>query len=175
MAYEILFFLTLKESLVIILNEIAEKLRSTREAIGVSLDEVSNDLNIKIPILENIEGGNIGCFKDIFVLKNYIHDYAKYLGINPDDMINMFNEYLFEYTSKIPVKEIEQKIKEKQELEKTQEVRISSPYTDIKDKYKTKRFYLLYLLVAILIALSVFWAVKQITIDNKVVTMIKGW
>ena len=157
------------------MNEIAQKLRNTREAIGVSLDEVSNDLNIKVPILENIEGGNIGCFKDIFVLKNYIHDYSKYLGINPDEMVDLFNEYLFEYTSKIPVMEIEQKIKEKQELEKTQEIKdikVISPYTDIKDKYKSKSYYLLYILIVLLIAIAIFWAVKQITIDNKVVTMV---
>ena len=158
-----------------ILNEIAQRLKDTREAIGVSLDEVSNDLNIKVPILENIEGGNIGCFKDIFVLKNYIHDYSKYLGINPQEMIDLFNEYLFEYTSKIPVGEIEKKIKEKQELEKTQElkdIKVISPYTDIKDKYKSKSYFFLYLLVIILVALAIFWSIKQITIDNKVVTMI---
>lgn len=160
-----------------ILNEIAERLKSTRESIGISLDEVSNDLDIKIPILENIEGGNIGCFKDIFVLKNYIHDYAKYLGINPNEMVDLFNEYLFEYTSKIPVKEIEKKMKEKQELEKTQEIKelkVISPYTDIKDKYKSKSCFLLYIVVILLVALAIFWAVKQITVDNKVVTMV-GW
>lgn len=158
-----------------ILNEIAERLRNTREAIGVSLDEVSNDLNIKVPILENIENGNMGCFKDIFVLKNYIHDYSKYLGINPDEMVDLFNEYLFEYTSKIPVKEIEKQIKEKQELEKTQElkdIKVISPYTDIKNKYKKRSYYLLYVVVIILIALAIFWSIKQITIDNRVVTMI---
>lgn len=157
------------------MNDIAERLKNTRESIGISLEEVSNDLDIKIPILENIEGGNIGCFKDIFVLKNYIHDYAKYLGINPDEMVDLFNEYLFEYTSKIPVKEIEKKIKEKHELEKTQEIKelkVVSPYTNIKDKYKSKSYFLLYIIVVILVAIAIFWSIKQITVDNKVVTMV---
>ena len=53
----------------LILNEIGELLRTTREDSGVSIDEASNDLEIKTLVLENIEDGNIGCFKDIFVLK----------------------------------------------------------------------------------------------------------
>ena len=61
------------------MNEIGELLRTTREESGVSLEEASGDLEIKTLILENIEDGNIGCFKDIFVLKDYIYDYAKYL------------------------------------------------------------------------------------------------
>jgi cytoskeletal protein RodZ len=154
------------------LNEIGERLRSARELAGISLDEVSEDLNIKVPILDNMEQGNIGCFKDIFLLKEYIHNYSKYLGLSPDDMVNEFNEYLFEYTSKIPVTEIEKKIQEKQKLEDTQEIRIASPYTDDKRKYKSKNYIILYILVVILVALAIFWAVKMITIDNKVATMI---
>lgn len=154
------------------MNEIGERLMNARELAGISLDEVSEDLNIKVSILDNIEHGNTGCFKDIFLLKDYIHDYAKYLGLNPDDMINEFNEYLFNYTSKIPVTEIEKKIQEKQKLEATQEVRIASPYTDDKRKYKSKNYILLYILIIVLVALAIFWAVKQITVDSKVATMI---
>ena len=154
------------------MNEIGERLKSARELAGISLDEVSEDLNIKVPILDNMEQGNIGCFKDIFLLKEYIHNYSKYLGLSPDDMVNEFNEYLFEYTSKIPVTEIEKKIQEKQKLEDTQEIRIASPYTDDKRKYKSKNYIILYILVVILVALAIFWAVKMITIDSKVATMI---
>ena len=154
------------------MNEIGERLKSARELAGISLDEVSEDLNIKVPILDNMEQSNIGCFKDIFLLKEYIHNYSKYLGLSPDDMVNEFNEYLFEYTSKIPVTEIEKQIKEKQKLEDTQEIRIASPYTDDKRKYKSKNYIVLYVLVVILVALAMFWAVKMITVDNKVATMI---
>ena len=58
------------------MDEIGSTLKTTRESSGVSLEEASEDLKIKTLILENIEEGNIGCFKDIFVLKDYIYDYA---------------------------------------------------------------------------------------------------
>lgn len=154
------------------MNEIGELLKSKREITGITLDEAGSDLEIKPVILDNIENGNIGCFKDIYVLKDYIKSYAKYLGLDSKKMINEFNEYLFEYTSKIPVNEIEEKIKEKQKLEETGEIKISSPYTDERSKYKSKSYIILYILVIVLVALAIFWAIKQITIDNQVATMI---
>ena len=173
MAYKILFFwLNKRKESELILNEIGALLKNKRELTGISLDEAGNDLEIKPVILDNIENGNIGCFKDIYVLKDYIKSYAKYLGLDPKELVNDFNEYLFEYTSKIPVKEIEKRMEEKKKLEETGEVKIASPYTDERRKYKSKNYILLYIFVTILVAIAIFWAVKQITIDNQVATMV---
>ena len=57
-------------------------------------------------------------------------------------------------------------------LEETGEVKIASPYTDERSKYKSKSYIILYILVVALVALAIFWAVKQITIDNQVATMV---
>ena len=154
------------------MNEIGLKLKNAREASGVSLEEASEDLSIKEVVLENIESGNIGSFKDIFVLKDYIKDYAKYLGISPSDMEKLFNEYLFEYTSKIPIKEIEEKMKEQKKLEETQPLKVQSPYTTSKPKYKTKSYVLIYIVVILLVALAIFWSIKQITVDSRIATVI---
>ena len=72
-------------------------------------------------------------FKDIFYLKYFIRDYAKYLGLDSEKIIDEFNEYLFDETSKIPIDIIEQAKKEKKE--DTEE--LSSPYTK-KEKNKIK-------------------------------------
>ncbi len=132
------------------MDEIGSLLRTTREESGVSIEEASADLGIKELILENIEDGNIGCFKDIFVLKDNIYDYAKYLGLNPDELVKQFNEYLFEYTSRIPVEEIEKAVREQQK-ETANEVKISSPYTAPHKKTRTKKFIFIYVLIAILV------------------------
>ena len=118
-------------------------------------------------ILENIEDGNIGCFKDIFALKEDIRNYAKYLGLDSDKIIDDFNDYLFEVTSKIPVESIEKAMKEQQKDEQVQEDKIVSPYTASKEKTNSKLFILLYVAIALLIVLVVAWSVKQITMDNK--------
>ena len=149
------------------MNEIGELLRTTRESSGVSLEEASADLDIRTLILENIEDGNIGCFKDIFALKEDIRNYAKYLGLDSDKIIDDFNDYLFEVTSKIPVESIEKAMKEQQKDEQVQEDKIVSPYTASKEKTNSKLFILLYVAIALLVGLVVVWSVKQITMDNK--------
>ena len=74
------------------MEEIADLLKTTREESGIDISEVSKDLDINEIILTNIEEGKIGSFKDIFVLKNYIESYAKYLGLDANKIIEEFNE-----------------------------------------------------------------------------------
>jgi len=85
------------------LNEIGENFKEARLSSSISLDETSADTNIPIEALEQIEEGSIGSFKDIFKLKEYLQTYAKYLGLDANKVIDDFNEYMFEYTSKIPL------------------------------------------------------------------------
>lgn len=151
------------------MNEIGQQLRETRENAGVSLEEVSEDLNIRKLILENLEDGKIGAFKDIFVLKEYIQNYSKYLGLNADEIIENFNEYLFEYTSKIPVKEIEKKVLEK-EKEQKDEKKLNSPYTATKVKSKKHFIIIGVILLCIIFFIGIVWAVKQIVISNTGIT-----
>ena len=147
------------------MDEIGCTLKTTRESSGVSIEEASKDIDIKVEILQNIESGNIGCFKDIFILKEYIKIYAKYLGLDSDKLIDEFNDYMFEYTSKIPVKEIEQLMKEK-EKEEAKEEKIVSPYT-METKKRKKSFYVIsYLIVILLVLCVIVWSVKQLTINT---------
>ena len=140
-------------------------LKVTRESSGVSLEEVSQDLEIPVLHLEQIEDGAIGSFEDIFELKQMIIDYAKYLGVDTNNVISKFNEYMFDYTSKIPMDEIEQAMKE-QMKEKEDEDRIQSPYTKFYPKEKTLPYVLTGIVIIILVIIAVVWSVRQITIDN---------
>lgn len=148
------------------MEDIAELLKSTREEAGIEIEEVSKDLDISEVFLKNIEEGKIGSFKDIFVLKNYISEYSKYLGLDSSKILDEFNEYLFEYTSRIPVKEIEKTI-ELNIKEKEDEEKIVSPYTSATPKSKKGLYAIIYILVFILVILTIFWSVNQITVDKK--------
>lgn len=145
--------------------ETGRMLKVTREASGVSLDEASNDLSIPVLALEQIEDGSIGSFENIYELKDMMIEYAKYLGVSTESVINKFNEYMFEYTSKIPMDEIEKAVREK-EKEKDDEDRIHSPYTKSYPKEKTLPFIIVGIVIIVLVILAVLWSVKQITIDN---------
>ncbi len=149
------------------MNEIGETLKYARESSGVSLNEASKDLDIKQEILENIEDGRTGAFKDIFELKEYIASYAKYLGLDEATLIDEFNEYMFEYTSKIPIKEIEKTIELKIKEEKKDE-KIVSPYTKEKKKYNNWVYIVVYVVIFLMIVVAIFWSVKQVTINKHV-------
>ena len=73
------------------MKEIGEKLKAAREEHGVSVDEAAEDLNLRASQIENIEKGNLKVFKDVFYLKSFIRSYAKYLGLDEDD-IGKFND-----------------------------------------------------------------------------------
>ena len=149
------------------MNEMGNMLRVTRESSGVSLEEASNDLNIKQIILENIEDGKIGAFKDVFQLKTYINDYAKYLGLDGEKLVDTFNEYLFNYTSKIPIKEIKKAAQEQEKDEKGQD-KVISPYTREPKKHSMK-FYVTLYVIALLVGVAILaWSIKQITVNKRV-------
>lgn len=152
------------------MNEIGEALQYARESSGVSLSEASKDLDIKEEILENIEDGRTGAFKDIFELKEYIIDYARYLGLDENALIDEFNEYMFEYTSKIPVKEIEKTITKMAKEDHNEE--IASPYTKISKKYSNWVYILVYAFIALLVILAILWSVKQVTINQNITNTI---
>lgn len=153
------------------MKEIGSLLLNTRENAGISLEEVSEDLGIDEAILENIEDGKAGAFSDVFILKEYIANYAKYLGLDSEKIIDEFNEFVFEATSKIPVKDIEKQIETNKKSD-NDENKVISPYTKKEKKVKNGIYVLIYCALVLLLILTVIWSVKQITINNKNATVI---
>ena len=115
--------------------EIGEKLKEARESIGITVEEVSEDLKVRPSQVEEVEKGNIKALKDIFSLKNFIRDYSKYLGLSYDDVIDEFNEYLFDYTSQISLEDIKKARNKDDSVKK--EKKVISPYT-MEPKKKNK-------------------------------------
>ena len=142
------------------MKEIGEKLNEARENMNISIDEVSSDLNVKTKQILDIESGNMEAFKDIFYLKYFIRDYAKYLGLNKEDLVDEFNEYLFDYTSKLSLDEIKkaQKEEKKDKIEK----KIKSPYTVERKNGLYIPPILIYVLIIILIVLLLFLIITNV-------------
>ena len=117
------------------MKEIGEFLKNSRIHNGVSLEEASEDLNLSVLQLENIEEGNVRAFKDVFTLRELVKDYAKYLGIEIDQIMEEFNDFMFEHTSKISLTDIIE-AKGAKAPQDTGKDKIASPYTQIKKKEK---------------------------------------
>ena len=94
------------------MKEIGDSFKLARETIGISKEEVIKDLNITESQLDNLEDGNVNAFKDVFFLKETIKKYAIYLNLDEDEIINKFNDFMFGYTSRIPIEDILEQTKE---------------------------------------------------------------
>lgn len=144
------------------MKEIGLRLKLKREENGVSLEEAASDLNMRVSQLENIENGKKDEFKDVFSLKYFIRDYAKYLGLDGEEVLDDFNEYLFEQTSKISLEEIEEAKREKEEREK--DLKILSPYTKTT---KDKKRFLIIIGVSLVLVLIILFGYILIRNQNK--------
>ncbi|MCM1370874.1 MAG: helix-turn-helix domain-containing protein [Clostridium sp.] len=145
------------------MKEIGEKLKLAREDIGISKEEVCEDLKIDMEKLNQLEEGDMNAFPDILALKYLIRDYAKYLGLNKDDLVDEFNEFLFDYTSKISLEDIKQA---KKEIKKDELNKIQSPYTIERKRKIYNSQIMVYILIFIVLLLLGYFIFSMITSGN---------
>ena len=149
------------------MKEIGEKLREARESMGITIEEASNDLKLRPSQIENIEEGNKEAFKDVFYLKMFIKNYSKYLGLDYDEMVEEFNEYLFDFTSKISIEDIKKAEKDQKKKEKNlKTVKIASPYTIEKKQQKTIPRFLIIGTVVLVLVIIIYVLVLLLTKED---------
>ena len=141
------------------MKEIGEQFKEKREEIGITVEEVSNDLHRDVLVIENFENGNHKVFKDILDLKDMVKKYAKYLGIDDEKYLAELDDFLFEKTSKINADDIKERLKEEQEKKKD-EKKIHTPYTlEMKTK---KNSTLVVIILIILMVLVLFYVLLKV-------------
>ena len=133
------------------MKNIGLKLKDKREENGLSIEEVAEDLKMRPSQISSIEEGKTEDFKDVFYLKYFIRDYAKYLGLDSERILDEFNEYLFDMTSKIPIELIKEAKKDKNENNDT-----ISPYTKESSKIKVPKIIIGLSAIVILIVVGYF-------------------
>ena len=145
------------------MKEIGESFRNARETIGISKEEVVKDLNITESQLDNLEDGNVNAFKDVFFLKETIRKYSRYLNLNEEANIDKFNDFMFSYTSRIPIEDILEQTREinLQESEK-EENKIVSPYT-MKKKKSINKYNVLFVIAVVVTVLIILFVIKYVT------------
>lgn len=140
------------------MKDIGLKLKEKREENGVSVEEAAEDLKMRPSQIISLEEGKKGDFKDVVFLKYFIRDYAKYLGLDGEKMVDEFNEFLFDFTSKIPVEAIE---KAKNSNTKTKE--IVSPYTNVKEENKALKMIILSVVIVVVLAILGYFIASYVS------------
>ncbi len=139
------------------MKELGEYLKHTRVANGVSIAEAAEDLELSTSQIENIESGNVRAFKDVYSLKEEVKQYAKYLGLDSDKVVDEFNGFLFEHTSKISLEDIRNAQNKMEEKEK----KTKSPYT-----MEYKRKIPLWIIMAGLVAFLLLVLIIYLIVSN---------
>lgn len=141
------------------MKEIGEQFKEKREEIGITIEEVSNDLSRDVIVIQNLENGNHKVFKDVLDLKDMIRIYSKYLGLDDEKLLAELDDFLFEKTSKISVEDVQERLKEEQEKKKY-EKKIHTPYTlEIKSD---KNFTFAIIVLIMLFILVLFYILLKI-------------
>ncbi|MBQ6546801.1 MAG: helix-turn-helix domain-containing protein [Bacilli bacterium] len=141
------------------MKEIGEQFKEKREEIGITIEEVSNDLSRDVIVIQNLENGNHKVFRDILDLKDMVRIYAKYLGLDDEKLLEELDDFIFEKTSKISAIDVENKLKEEQEKKKDDK-KIHTPYTlELKNQ---KDFTVVVIIIIIVFLLALFYILLKI-------------
>ncbi len=135
------------------MKDVGIKLKQAREAMEISIDEAAQDLNLMVEEIDNLEKGDIKFFDNVPKIKELIEIYGKYLGLHYELLVDDFNEYLFDYTSKISLQAIKKAEKKEEDNSKPK-----SPYTiEQKGMSKMKKIICLLFLVGCLIMIYYYF------------------
>lgn len=148
------------------MKDIGESFREKREEFGISKEEAANDMEITLAQLDNLEDGNANAFKDVFFLKELIKKYAKYLNIDENEIMSEYNEFMFNYTSRIPIAEIEKKVSEIKREEEKEPKKVYSPYTKVSEDDKKNSKKIIYIIIAIFVIILII--LIALLVKNKV-------
>ena len=141
------------------MKEIGEQFKEKREEIGITIEEVSNDLSRDVIVIENLENGNHKVFRDILDLKDMVRIYARYLGLDDEKILTELDDFIFEKTSKISALDVQERLKEEQEKKKADK-KIHTPYTlELKSE---KDSTLITIIVIIVFILVLFYVLLKI-------------
>ncbi|MDL2280288.1 DUF4115 domain-containing protein [Selenomonadales bacterium OttesenSCG-928-I06] len=69
-----------------------ELLREVREAKGITLKDVENDISIRVLYLQSIEDGNYDVIPGEVYLKGFIRNYSVYLGLDPAEIMEIYKQ-----------------------------------------------------------------------------------
>ena len=138
------------------MKDIGLKLKEKREANGVSVEEAAEDLKMRPSQIISLEEGKKEDFKDVMSLKYFIRDYAKYLGLDGEKMVDEFNEFLFDFTSKIPVNEIGEANKNKKKK------KVVSPYTEGSKKSSNVKIAILSVVIVFVLIITIYLVISEI-------------
>ena len=77
----------------------SEMLIERRRQLGLTIEQASSVLKLKVQVLVAFEEGDFGSIPKSGYAQGMLSSYARYLGLNPRQIVDQFQEDLYEYTN----------------------------------------------------------------------------
>src|SRR3954447_21839587 len=74
------------------LTQLGDMLRDAREVRGLSLAEVERDTKIRAKYITALEDNKLGDLPGPVYARGFLRNYASYLGLDPQQVIDLFEE-----------------------------------------------------------------------------------
>jgi cytoskeleton protein RodZ len=74
-------------------SELGDMLRDARHKKHASLEQAAAATRIKVPFLAALEDGEYGTLPGPAYITGFLRNYASYLGLHPDDVVQEYNSY----------------------------------------------------------------------------------
>ena len=74
------------------MNSVGELLKEVREAKGITLKDVENNISIRVLYLQAIEDGKYEVVPGEVYLKGFIRNYSVYLGLDPAEIMEIYKQ-----------------------------------------------------------------------------------
>ncbi|NOR90268.1 MAG: DUF4115 domain-containing protein [Anaerolineales bacterium] len=74
------------------MEEIGRTLRETRERLGLTLEEAERTIRIRASMLGALERGEFDSLPSEVQVRGFLHNYAEFLGIDPDELLQRYDE-----------------------------------------------------------------------------------
>jgi cytoskeleton protein RodZ len=72
--------------------ELGHLLRETREMLGLTLEEIENNIHIRSHHLDSLERGSLEDLPSPVQRRGFLHNYAEFLGLEPDEILLLYAE-----------------------------------------------------------------------------------
>lgn len=85
---------------------VGSTLRAAREKRGLTVKDIENETSIRATYIDAIEKGDYDSLPGEVYVKGFIRNYADFLGLNADNLVQEFREELHGIEAAAPVREV---------------------------------------------------------------------
>ncbi len=146
------------------MSSVGEILKNTREAKGITIEQVAEATSIRVLYLEAIENEQFNLVPGEVYLKGFIRNYANYIGLNGPAMVEKYKEQVeankkHEHPVQADTNDIKHKSPEQINQRKTKLAKSdASAIKSLLEKYVTKRNIVLLVGIVVFIAAASFFS-----------------